>query len=433
PGFVPGEVIVGAEDGGERLLRLPEGIGVGEAARALEANPSVAYALPNYIARASAVPNDPGQGTVPGDWQRTQWNFLACGSICTLNLPPASGGSSTPGVSPTPGLYEARGGINAVGAWDVLKQRGGEFGKGATVAVLDTGVAYRSKRPAFSRSPDFGKRQFLPGLDVVKGNDVPLDRDGHGTHVAGTIGERAGNGFGLTGLVPKAGLIPIRVLDANGLGNARDIAEGIRYASREGADVINMSFEFALVVDSCAQIKSVCSAIKFASKRGAVIVSAAGNSNGEPIAFPAGAPGVIGVGRTTKDACLAGASRTGAGLDLVAPGGGLPAAADCGGDDPYFSRGAPIQQLTFSGSSFSQFGYPTFYEGTSMAAAHAAGVAAMVIASKVVGRNPSPATVECQLKATARTTDLGQLYDPRLFGAGLIDAGAAVLSRAPGC
>lgn len=425
PEFVPGEVIV-RTDGKERLLQLPEGIGVGAAAVALDSNPTVDYAVPNFIASASAVPNDPGRGSAPGDWQRTQWNFLACGSICAQGLAPSAGNA-------TPGVYEARGGMNAVGAWDVLKQRGGAFGKGASVAILDTGVAYRKKKPNFAKSPDFGKRQFSAGFDFVKRGKEPLDRDGHGTHVAGTIGERAGNGFGLTGLVPKAKLIPVRVLDANGLGTARDIADGIRYAAKEGADVINMSFEFSLAVDRCSKIKSVCSAIKFASKRGAVLTSASGNSNGEPIAYPAGAPRVIGVGRTTKDGCLATESRTGAGLDLVAPGGGLPATDACGGDDPVFSRGAPIQQLTFTGPSFRRFGYPTFYEGTSMASAHAAGAAAMVIASKVVGRNPSPARVECQLEATARTADLGQPYDPRLFGAGLIDAGAATLSRAPAC
>ena len=86
-----------------------------------------------------------------------------------------------------------------------------------------------------------------------------------------------------------------------------------------------MSFEFSLSVNSCAKIKSVCRAIKFAAKRGSLLVAAAGNSNGEPVAFPGGAPRVLGVGRTTKDACLAAASRTGSGLDLVAPGGGLPA------------------------------------------------------------------------------------------------------------
>ena len=263
---------------------------------------------------------------------------------------------------------------------------------------------------------------------------MPLDRDGHGTHVASTIGERAGNRFAMTGLVPSAKLIPVRVLDANGLGNARDISRGIRFAAKEGADVINMSFEFSLAVDNCAKIKSVCSAINFATRRGALMVSAAGNSNGEPVAYPGGAPNVIATGRSTKDGCLANESRTGAGLDVLAPGGGAPASMECGGDDPVFSRVAPILQLTFDGPSFRRFGYPTFYEGTSMASAHVAGVAAMIVASKVLGPDPSPAEVECQLEATARHgTDLGQVYDPRLFGAGLVDAGAAVTARALGC
>jgi serine protease len=423
PAYVRGELIVGLAGGGERLVELPDSVGVGAAAAALRDNPAVSYALPNYIARASSVPNDPGLGSSPGDWRETQWNFLPCGSFCV------------PGSTPTPGALEARGGIDANGAWHVLKQRKAALGKGAKVAVLDTGVAYRTQRPGFLRSPDFVPGQFAAGYDFVKGSRVPLDRDGHGTHVAGTIGERTGNGVGLTGLVPRAKLIAVRVLDANGLGNARDISAGIRYAAKQGADVINMSFEFGLSISSCAKIKSVCSAIKFATKRGALLVGAAGNSSGEPTAFPGAAPSVIGVGRTTKDACLAAESRTGAGLDLVAPGGGLPASPSCGADDALFGRGDPILQLTFDGPGFRSFGYPAFYEGTSMAAAHVSGVAAMVIASKVLGRNPSPAAVECQLEATARKTNetLGQSYDSRLFGAGLVDARAAVTARAPGC
>ncbi|MGH2923614.1 MAG: S8 family serine peptidase, partial [Solirubrobacterales bacterium] len=237
------------------------------------------------------------------------------------------------------------------------------------------------------------------------------------------------------GLVPGAKVIPVRVLNSQGLGTARDISMGIRYAARQRADVINMSFEFSLAVDSCAEIKSVCKAVKFASKRGAVVVSASGNSNGEPVAHPGGAPRVIGVGRVTKDGCLADQSRTGEGLDLVAPGGGPPVSPDCTSDDLLFARDAPIFQLTFAGGGFRQFGLPAFYEGTSMAAAHVSGVAAMVVASGVLGRDPSPAEVECQLLATARNgpDELGQPYDPRLFGAGLVDAAAAVSARAPGC
>ena len=230
---------------------------------------------------------------------------------------------------------------------------------------------------------------------------MPLDRDGHGTHVTGTIAERTGNKIALTGLASKAKIMPVRVLDSDGFGTARTIAKGIRYAADHKAQVINMSFEFSLGVNSCPKIAGICSAIKFAFKKGALVVAAAGNENGEPVAFPAGAPHVIGVGRTTKDACLARDSRTGAGLDLVAPGGGFPLLPTCGTDDRLFSRGLPIFQLTFDGPGFTSFGYPGGYEGTSMAAAHVSGVAAMVIASRVVGS--SPTAVECQLEATART------------------------------
>ena len=415
---VPGELLVRFEGGTERLVRLPEGVALAQARAALAANPKVSYALPNYIARASAIPNDPGPAGVAGGWQRTQWNFLPCGSLC--------------GQSPTPLPYEARGGLNAVDAWSILSQRGAGGGKGARVAILDTGIAYLSRKPKFKRSPDFSPKQFLPGYDYVDQNQMPVDRDGHGTHIAGTIAEQSGNKIGLTGLVPRAKIIPVRVLDSEGFGTARDIAKGIRWAAQHKAQIINMSFEFGFGINSCGKIKGICSAIKYAHKRRALVVAAAGNSNGEPVAYPAAAPHTIGVGRTTKDACLANDSRTGAGLDLVAPGGGFPLLETCGIEDPIFSRGVPITQLTFV-RGLKHFGYPQGYEGTSMAAAHVSGVAAMVIASGVVGRSPD--AIECQLEATARHTDgeLGQPYDPRLFGAGLVDAAAAVRARAPGC
>jgi serine protease len=418
-GYVPGQLLVRFAGGGEHVMKLPGGVGVPTAERALDANPAVDYAVPNYVAHASSVPDDPGIAGVPGGWEQMQWNFLPCGSLC--------------GESSTPLPFQERGGLNAVGAWDILTQRGTPAGKGARVAVLDTGVAYMTKKPKFRRSPDFSRKQFLPGYDFVDKDRQPLDEDGHGTHVTGTIAERTGNHFGLTGLASRAKIMPVRVLDSEGFGTARNIAKGIRWAARHRAQVINMSFEFSLGVNSCGKIKGICSAIKYAFKRGALVVAAAGNENGEPVAYPAAAPHVIGVGRTTKDACLASDSRTGAGLDLVAPGGGFPLLANCGSDDAMFSRGVPIFQLTLVGSGFTTFGYPGGYEGTSMAAAHVSGVAALVIGSHLVGS--SPTAVECQLEATARHSDseLGQPYDPRLFGAGLVDAAAAVRAKAPGC
>ena len=419
PQFVPGELLVRFQGEPEQVVSLPSAVGVGDAAQALRGNEGIAYAVPNYLAHTAAVPNDTGFGSASGGWQRVQWNFLPCGSLC--------------GQSATPLPYEARGGINAPGAWDVLKSRHAPGAKNVRVAVLDTGIAYRNEKPRFRKNPDFNAKQFLPGRDIVTHHDDPLDRDGHGTHVTGTIAARTGNHFSLTGLAYGAKIIPVRVLDQQGLGNARDIAQGIRYAVKSRARVINMSFEFGSAVNSCSKIPQICKALRFAAKKQVVVVSAAGNDNIQPVAFPAAAPHVIAVGRVTKDACLADGSRIGEGLDLVAPGGGPPLNATCGGNDAYFARNAPIFQLTFDGPSFRRFGYPRYYEGTSMATAHVSGVAAMVIASRVVGS--SATRVECQLEATARRGpgQLGQAYDPIFFGAGLVDAAAAVTARAPGC
>jgi serine protease len=182
--YVPGELLVKFDGGSEQVLDLPPGVAVSTAEQALAANPAVAYAVPNYIAHASAIPNDPGPAGTPGGWQRTQWNFLPCGSLC----------------GETAAANQAKGGLNAPEAWDILKQRGAAFGRGARVAVLDTGIAYMNKKPQFRRSPDFSRKQFMPGYDFVDKDKVPLDEDGHGTHVAGTIAERDNNGVGLTGL-----------------------------------------------------------------------------------------------------------------------------------------------------------------------------------------------------------------------------------------
>ncbi len=418
--YAPGELLVRFDGAPEQLLELPSDVGVGEAARALRANPEVDYATPNYLARAAAIPNDPGKRGEPGGWRYMQWNFLPCGSSC--------------GQSATPLSFQAAGGIDALGAWKTLHSRGRSSGHGVRVAVLDTGIAYRSLKPEFRKSPDFARKQFLRGHDYVRGGKLPLDRDGHGTHVAGTIAERSDNGVALTGLAPAAKIIPVRVLGADGFGTARQITRGIRFAVKNGADVINMSFEFSGSVNSCKKIPSVCKALRFATKRhGVLVIAAAGNFGVRQTSFPARAPRVIAVGGTTKDGCIADYSSYGTGLDLVAPGGGSPQVIECG--DTQQDQDDPIFQLTFTGLTFTEFGYPGFYEGTSMASAHVSGVAAMVISSGLLGRNPARATVECQLEQTARdsTEELGQPYDAKLFGAGLVDAAAAVDVRAPGC
>ena len=417
PGYVRGQVIVGYSDGSQRLVRVAPDESVETTVRELNRSPEVEFAVPNYRARASAVPNDPGRSGIAGGWQQIQWNFLSCGSLCGK---PAQ-------------AFQAAGGINAVGAWQLLTERSVEPGSGARVAVLDTGVAYKDKDPDFRRSPDFADSQFSDGYDFVSDDTEPLDEDGHGTHVTSTISELNDNGVALTGLAPGASVIPVRVLDASGVGNAKGISRGIRYAADQGADVINMSFEFASKIRSCVDLPTICSALAYAKSKGALAVAAAGNSEGSGVTFPARAPGVLGVGRTTKDACVGAGSRSGKGLDLVAPGGGPPnkSVTDCRKDGAKDSA-APISQYAFTGFNFTQFGFEG-YEGTSMAAPHVSGVAALIISSGIFGDDPTPNQISCQIKRTARRKGLGQGYSSYLFGAGILDAASAVEERAPGC
>jgi serine protease len=405
-GFVPHELIVKLEgERAGRTVRLPDSAGVLETARALRRNPRVAYAAPNHFATVSArksqeqprIPNDPGglnaPRHTPGAWVRKQWSFLPWESSATPLLP----------VSP--------GGIDVVGAWGNLTAAGRPGGAGVTVAVLDTGVAYRSLGP-FRRSPDFGAGQFAKGRDFVDGDLVPLDPNGHGTHVAGTIAEKTNNGIGLTGIAYRAKLLPVRVIAQNGVGEADDIARGIRFATAAGADVINMSFNF-----ECGDwVPSIDEALREAHSRGVVTVASIGNLGKEAcITPPATSPHVVGVGGTTEGGCLGDYALTGKKIDLLAPGGGQPVPS-C----PSVSM-RPIFQVTLRGHNPRRFGEPRRYTGTSMAASHVSGVAALVIASGLLGKDPSPAAVLHRLRRTAR--DLG--LPPTRQGAGLIDAGSA--------
>ncbi len=395
--FVPGRVLVRFHDDAKaHVYRLPDPIGVHEAAAALDRNPAVAYAVPNYIARtaASFVPNDPGITQQPGGWQQTQWNFLRA----------------------------SRGGVNAQRAWARLAKSDRKVGgRGTQIAVVDTGVAYTTQS-RYAISPDFSPTQFGPGYDFADGDPVPADENGHGTHVAGTIAEQVNNGAGLTGLAYGARIIPVRVLDAKGRGSATHVAAGIRWAADAGSQVINLSLEFGSSVTDCQNVPEVCEAIDYATQRGALVVAAAGNSSETRVASPGGLPHVLGVGATTDDRCLGNYSNFGQGLDLVAPGGGNSAAID----DPgcrVALHGKEICQISFQRPKFATF-FLRCLHGTSQATPHVSAAAALVRASHVVGKDPKPGRVARQLERTAR-----RLGPHRYYGAGLLDAGKATKKR----
>jgi serine protease len=410
--FVPGEVVVGLEGGGTRVVQLRPGVEVDDAVGELRNDPGVAYANPNWVARAALSPLDGGRSGAPGGWRRDQWNFLG-----------------------------APGGIRVPKAWDRAIAGGAPGAFGTTVAVVDTGIAYpASPQPSgFAPSPDFDPSQFVPGPDLIDGDDEPLDENGHGTHVAGTIAEQVTVGQAapqkdLTGLAYGAQLMPVRVLDSQGAGNSADVAAGILWAARHGADVINVSLQLPSRVKRCKQVRNVCRATRKAKKHGALVIAAAGNSTGgggRPRAsFPAQAPGVVSVGASTESGCLAAYSNFGRGVDLVAPGGGAAKASvekrRCRDD------AQAVRQLSFdcfpSGfcTDFDDFDIRPDI-GTSMAAAHASGVAALVQASEAAGSDPSPKRLRKRLRCTARDAK-----PPRFYGAGLLDAARATDPR-KGC
>ena len=411
---VPGEVVVKYDDGTtraqraavqaatgtgrpepiarqSRVLEVRDGQSVEETVRELRGKGAVEYAAPNLIARAAGyVPDDPGRGGA-GGWQGVQWNFLADA------------------------------GVNAPDAWENLRARGAPGGRGVTVAVLDSGIA-SVDRGRFRRSPDFTKTRFKRGYDFVADDRYPDDHNGHGTFVAGLIAESTNNGIGLTGLAYGSTILPVRVLDSRGEGDAAAIEAGIRYAARRGAKVINLSLEFGSQ-SRAAEIPGIIDALRYAARKRVLVVAASGNEGAQTIAYPARAPRVVAVGATTEDRCLADYSNGGHGIDLVAPGGGpdanLPGDPNC---RPFAGSTREISQLTYKGSTVRRFGLRK-EEGTSLAAPHVAAAAALVIASRVLGRDPRPSAVEARLEATAR--DLGPAGFDSRYGAGLLDAAAA--------
>jgi serine protease len=407
--YVPDEVVVryapqagaaSASAGGPaprtRVVETRAGESVTEKAAKLRRRPGVLSATPNYIARASYIPNDPGRAAAAGGWQQIQWNFV--------------------------GPF----GVNAPAAWDHVAEAGHVGGLGVTVAVLDTGVAY-SDRGRFRRSPDLRGNRFARGYDFVDDDRYPNDHNGHGTHVASTIAESNDNGIGVTGLAFGAKIMPVRVLDRWGEGDSAAIAKGIRFAAKQGVDVINLSFEFGAGV-TAGQIPDIIDALRFARRKDVLVVGASGNAARASVAYPARANDVLSVGATTEHGCVAEYSNKGPTLDLVAPGGGPDAPFD---DDvncrPLDESGRDIVQMTFKPSTRA-FGLPGNYTGTSMAAPHVSATAALVIASGVLGANPTPAAIEARIKATAR--DLGVPGPDNRYGAGLVDAAAATLRPA---
>ena len=261
--------------------------------------------------------------------------------------------------------------IEAPEVWADSRNFSGVTGSGAIIAVVDTGVDLDH--------PEFEGR-ITQGFDFVDNDNIADDGEGHGTHVAGTIaGEN--DGKGITGVAPDASIMPIRVLDDEGYGYTSDIIAGIRWAANNGADVINLS----LGGGSFSQ--AMADAVAYASDMGSVVVMAAGNDAGRSPIYPAAHAEThgIAVGAVDQEKSLAGFSnRSGyTSLDYVtAPGVDIFSSIPNGNYD--------------------------YYSGTSMAAPHVAGIAALL---KSYDKSLTAEEIENLVTITAENNFASELSD----------------------
>jgi len=399
------------------LLDIPAGADAEAVSAAWRARADVEYAQPRYLNHAMSRPNDP--------LYQNQWNFPA---------------------------------LDMERAWDIQP--------GATadiiVAVLDSGLAFYSGTlrynsrfafrlapggpvyPAlgvvdvpFAAAPELGASEssrFVAPRDFIWDDTLPVDLDGHGTHVAGTVGQLTNNNLGVAGMAYNVRIMPVKIIQgiwdeifsSPNEGTDDVVARGIRYAADNGARVINMSIGRT----QGGPAPAVTEAIRYAVGKGAFVALASGNSReqgNQPNRLAEAAPEIDGavavaaVGRTLDAAFY---STTGAAVEIAAPGG----------DQRQGGTVAGILQQTLDQDLLetynrppSQYGPPRadsfayyYFQGTSMATPHVSGFAALLMQQGIT----SPAAVEAAMKAFA--TDKGAPGRDDVYGYGLINPRATL-------
>jgi len=300
--------------------------------------------------------------------------------------------------------------IHTADAWKV------GTGKGAVVAILDTGVAYADKGTAFKQAQDLSGTPFTKGFDFVDDDTEPLDEHGHGTHVAGTVAQTTNNGFGVAGVAFNASIMPVRVLNKQGMGSTSDIADAIRWAADNGANVINMSLGGPL------PSLVMRSAINYAHGKGVTVVAAAGNAGRRMRSYPAAYNNVIAVAATQYDRSTTFYSQWGKFVDIAAPGGNTRV------DQNKDGRPDGVLQQTMKPDDPSEHDF-ALYMGTSMACPHVAAAAAILYGIGIT----NPDEIEAVLKRTADDAERSRVADyDEHYGAGILDVRAAA-SGAVGC
>lgn len=357
-----------------------------------------------------------------------------------------------PYFTPNDPLYTNQWNFSAIGmeqAWDINQGASNAI----VVAVLDTGVAYENatfdfvgvpfevdgvRFPALGRvsvpfalAPELGPAsRFVAPRDFIWNDDDPVDLDGHGTHVAGTIGQATNNGVGVAGMAFNVKIMPVKCIastwddafDSPAIGTDDVIARAIRYAADNGAKVINMS----LGRSGGPEAPLIGEAIRYAVGRGAFVAVAAGNDyeRGNPVerlaeqAAPIeGAMAVAAVGRGLTRAYYSGVKPY---VEIAAPGGDHRAAGSSSGAilqqtySPIFTDTFTGGPLRYAAPRFDTFAY-VYYQGTSMATPHVSGLAALLMSQGIT----SPQAVEAAIKRFA--TDKGAPGVDQEYGAGLIN------------
>ncbi|MEW6378397.1 MAG: S8 family peptidase [bacterium] len=337
-----------------------------EVAAILSRDPAIEYAEPNGWAWAELFPNDP--------YYKYQWNFPM---------------------------------INMELAWDI------STGANVVVAVVDTGVAFENNG-LYLQAPDLAGTRFAPGWDFVNNDAYPDDDNGHGTHMAGTIAQTTNNLLGVAGIAHGCTIMPVKVLDSASNGLFTDIADGIYYAVNNGAKIINISF------GTYTASVTLQDAVAYAYQNGVSVITSAGNNASSIPHYPSSYPTCVCVSAVRYDKTRPFYSNYGPDIDVCAPGGDLSVDQNLDG----YQDG--IVQQTHDGKTYYQFNY-ALYQGTSCAAAHTSGVAAL--AQSVAGNTLTPDAVKTLLETTA--VDLGTAGWDQDFGWGLINALNAVQAALP--
>ncbi len=265
--------------------------------------------------------------------------------------------------------------LNLEKAWDVI----GGGSEDVIIGILDTGCSFEFYSvPSYERDkvlgttyriyPDYNSSTFLQGKDFVNNDNHPNDDNGHGTHISGTIAEATNNGLGVAGIAFNVKIVPIKVLDYNGLGYLSTIADGIVWATDSAnVDIINIS------LGASESNPYLSQAILYAYQKNVIFVGATGNDGEEGIYYPARYNEVLGVGAIDIYGRRADYSNYGYGIDIVAPGG-----AGTNNDDFIFQETFKPFIDNDNLAVLDSFGYYGFV-GTSMATAHISALCALML------------------------------------------------------